>query len=259
MLLEDKVVVVSGIGPGVGRAVALACAREGANVVLGARTEERLRGVAEEIEGRGRKVAWRITDISDEAQCRALADTARESFGRIDALVNNAFRHQRMRPIAGTSRETFLKTFETNVLGSLAMTLAVVPSMKEQGGGSIVFVNTLSARQGWMEEGAYATSKGGLLTAARALARELGPANIRVNSVLPGHIWGPSLEYWFGELAKERGVSPQDVYDDVAKDMALRRIPTSEEVADAVVFLASDLSSGVTGQTLDVNAGQYFG
>src|SRR5437764_13484365 len=86
MLLEDKVVVVSGIGPGVGRAVALACAREGANVVLGARTEERLRGVAEEIEGRGRKVAWRITDISDEAQCRALADTARESFGRLDAV-----------------------------------------------------------------------------------------------------------------------------------------------------------------------------
>jgi NAD(P)-dependent dehydrogenase (short-subunit alcohol dehydrogenase family) len=164
-----------------------------------------------------------------------------------------------MGPVENTPLETFRKTFEVNVLGSLTMTRAVIPTMKEQRAGSIVFVNTLSARQGWMEEGAYATSKGGLLTAARALARELGPHGIRVNSVLPGHIWGPSLQWWFGELAKERGVTPQDVYDDVAKDMALRRIPTSEEVADAVVFFASDLSKAVTGQTLDVNAGQYFG
>jgi NAD(P)-dependent dehydrogenase (short-subunit alcohol dehydrogenase family) len=131
--------------------------------------------------------------------------------------------------------------------------------MKEAGHGSIVFINTLSARQGWMEEGAYATSKGGLLTAARALARELGPYGIRVNSFLPGHIWGPSLEWWFEKLAEERGVTPQDVYDEVATGMALGRIPTSDEVADAVVFFASDLSSAVTGQTLDVNAGQYFG
>ena len=259
MLLEDRVAIVSGVGPGVGRSVALALAREGANVVLGARTEERLREVGDEIEGLGRKVIWRVTDITSEHNCRALADSARESFGRIDVLVNNAFRHQKMAPIEATSPNAFRRAFEVNVLGSLAMTRAVIPTMKEAGRGSVVFVNTLSARQGWMEEGAYATSKGGLLTAARALARELGPFGIRVNSVLPGHIWGPSLEWWFGELAAERGVTPEDVYDEVARDMAMKRIPTSDEVADAVVFFASDLSSAVTGQTLDVNAGQYFG
>jgi NAD(P)-dependent dehydrogenase (short-subunit alcohol dehydrogenase family) len=258
VLLEGKVAIVSGIGPGVGRAVALAFAREGANVVLGARTEERLTELAAEIEASGRRVAYRATDIRREDDCHALAATAVEAFGGIDILVNNAFWHGPMGPMEEATPEAWRKAFETNVLGSLAMTRAVVSSMTERDGGSVVMVNTLAARQAYEEEAPYAASKGALLTTARSLARSLGPKGIRVNSVLPGPIWGPSLEWWYAELAKERGVAPQDVYDDEASRTCLRHIPTSEEVAEAVLFFASDLSRAVTGQSLDVNAGSYF-
>jgi len=259
MLLENKVAIVSGIGPGVGQAVALAFAREGANVVLGARTEERLTELAAQIEAGGGKVAFRPTDIRKEEDCLALAAAATEAFGGVDVLVNNAFWHGRMGEMAEMPLDMWRKAFETNLIGSLQMTRAVTPSMTERGGGSIVMVNTLAARQGYDEEGPYAASKGALLTAARSLARNLGPSGIRVNSVLPGPIWGPSLEYWFGELAKDRGVTPEEVYTSEASGTSLRHIPTSEEVADAIVFFASDLSKAVTGQTLDVNAGSYFG
>ena len=90
------------------------------------------------------------------------------------------------------------------------------------------------------------------------LAREHGEDGIRVNTVLPGHVWGPSLEWWFEHLAKKQGTTPQEVYDSVADEAALRRIPTSAEIADAVVFFASDLSRVVTGQSLDVNAGSWL-
>ena len=259
MLLEGRVAIVSGIGPGVGRAVALAFAREGADVVLGARTEERLQELAKEIEARGRRVAYRATNIRYDDQCLALAETAVETFGGIDVLVNNAFWHGPMGSIHSMDPDAYRKAYETNVIGSIAMTNACVPSMSDRGGGSVVMVNSLAARQGWDDEAPYAASKGGLLTAARALARSLGPSGIRVNSILPGPIWGPSLKYWFGELAKERGVTPEEVYATEASRTSLRHIPTSDEVADAILFFASDLSKAVTGQTLDVNAGSYFG
>jgi len=258
VLLGGKVAIVSGIGPGVGQAVALAFAREGADVVLGARTEERLKELAVRIEQQGGRVAYLATNIRHEDQCRALAEAAIEAFGGVDVLVNNAFWHGPMGDMKEAPPAAYRKAFETNVLGSLAMSNAVIPSMKERGGGSIVMVNTLAARQGWDDEAPYAASKGALLTASRALARSVGPNGIRVNSVLPGPIWGPSLEYWYAELAKERGVTPEDVYTDQAARTSLRHIPTSEEVADAVLFFASDLSKAITGQTLDVNAGSYF-
>jgi NAD(P)-dependent dehydrogenase (short-subunit alcohol dehydrogenase family) len=258
MLLKDRVGIVSGIGPGMGRDLALALAREGADVVLGARTEDRLQEVATEVEALGRRVAWRTTDIADEAQCEALAETAREAFGRIDILVNNAFLPPSMKRVEYETIEHWRESFDVNVLGSLQMTRAVVPVMKEQQSGSIVFINTMSIRTAEKKSGAYAAMKSALFTLAKVLARELGEHGIRVNTVLPGHVWGPSLEWWFEHLAKKQDTTPQAIYDSVASEAALRHIPTSAEVADAVVFFASDLSRAVTGQSLDVNAGHWL-
>jgi NAD(P)-dependent dehydrogenase (short-subunit alcohol dehydrogenase family) len=145
-----------------------------------------------------------------------------------------------------------------NVLGSLQMTKAVIPAMKEQRSGSIVFINSMTIRNPGENLGAYSATKGALLMMARTLARELGEYGIRVNSVVPGYIWGPSLKWWFKQLAKEQGRTREEIYDEIAAETALHHLPTSEEIADTVVFFASDMSRVVTGQSLDVNAGHFF-
>jgi NAD(P)-dependent dehydrogenase (short-subunit alcohol dehydrogenase family) len=258
VLLKDRVAIVSGIGPGLGKEIALALAREGADVAMGARTEDRLRDVAADIEALGRRSYWAATDVTDESQRRALVDGTVESLGRVDVLVNNAFVQPPFKRIEYETEEMFRTAFEVNVLGGLGMARAVIPAMQAQGGGSIVFINTMSIRTTLVKTGAYAASKSALFAAARVLAREHGRDGIRVNSVMPGYVWGPNLEWYFNHLADKEGVTPQDVYDRVAQETALRHLPTGAEVADAVVFFASDLSRVITGQSLDVNGGHWF-
>jgi len=130
-----------------------------------------------------------------------------------------------------------------------------LPVMKAQRSGSIVMINSMIIRQPLPTMGGYAASKAALMAATKTLAREIGAYGIRVNSVVPGYIWGPSLEGYFAMQAKQQGVGAKVVYDSVAKQIALGHIPTSEEIAGAVVFFASDLSRVVTGQSLDVNGG----
>lgn len=259
MLLEDRVAIVSGIGPGMGRDISLAFAREGANLVLGARTEDRLVQVADEVEARGRKVVWARTDITSDQDCQSLAQLAVDTFGRIDAVVNNAFVQPPLEPIESADSDTWRQAFDVNVIGSVQMTRAALPAMKAQGSGSVVFIGSMSARRIRRNFGVYAATKSALLSTAQTLAKEHGRDGIRVNTVLPGYIWGESLEWFFSHLAKKQGRTPEEVYAEVAGETCLNHIPTSAEIADAVVFFASDLSRVVTGQSLDVNAGHWFG
>ncbi len=191
MLLGDRVAIVSGVGPGLGRHVALALAREGAHVVLAARTAARLEEVAAEVQSAGRRALCIPTDIASREQCERLAAAAQQGFGRIDVLVHNAFRGGPEPPAAEADLEDWRKTFEINVFGSMLLTQAVVPHMREAGGGSIVFVNSMSMRVIQPGFGGYAASKGALMVVAQTLAKELGPYRIRVNSVVPGYIWAP--------------------------------------------------------------------
>ena len=258
MLLKDRVAIVSGIGPGMGRDISLAFAREGADVVLAARSAEKLEEVAADVRALGRRAVCVPTDIAVPEDCRRLADTAHRELGRIDVLVNNAFRGGLEPLIEEADLEEWRKIFEVNLFGSVRLTQAVIPRMKEQGGGSIVFVNSMSMRIIEPNFAGYAASKAALITTAQSLAREVGRHKIRVNSVVPGYIWGSALQGYFKMLAKQRGVTPDDVYADVASRTALNHIPDSAEIADAVVFLASDLARVVTGQALDVNGGHFF-
>ena len=258
MLLEDRVVVVSGVGPGMGRDISLACAREGADLVLGARTLGKLEAVAGEVEALGRTAVCVPTDITDEAQCQALADAAQARFGRLDVLVNNAFVQPPFETIEDNEMKTWRTGFEVNVFGSIQMTKAAIPHMKARGSGSVVFINSMSARRIEKEFGVYSATKSALLTAAQTLAREVGEYGIRVNSVVPGYIWGDSVEWYFRFLAEQEGITPEEKYDQIAAETCLHHLPTSAEIADSVVFFASDLSRVVTGQALDVNAGHWF-
>jgi NAD(P)-dependent dehydrogenase (short-subunit alcohol dehydrogenase family) len=257
-LLADRVAVVSGIGPGLGREIALACAREGAHVVLAARTAAALEDVASAVRASGRRALAVTTDLARPDDCQGLADAARAEFGRIDVLVHNAFLSNPVGLVEQADLDDWRRIFEVNLFGALRLTQAIVPTMKAQGGGAIVFVNSMSVRIVEPFMGGYAASKGALMTAAQTLAKELGPAGIRVNSVVPGYIWSAKMEAYFRHLAKERGVSYETVHDDIASRTALRHIPDSAEVADAVVLLASDLARAITGQALDVNGGHFF-
>lgn len=258
MLLEGKVAIVSGVGPGMGRDIALALATHGADVVLGARTVAKVEAVAAEVEALGRRALPLTCDVADPDSCAALAERAAAEMGGVDVLVNNAFHGGDFARVMDADLAAWRDVFDVNLFGALHMTRAAVPHMVERGDGRIVMVNTMSTERIEPQYGAYAASKSALKTVTRTLAKELGPQGIRVNSIHPGYIWGDSVEWYFKHLAKQRGVTPQDVYDEVASATCLGYLPTSEEIAGTVVFFASALAKAVTGQSLGVNAGHWF-
>jgi len=257
-LLKGRIVIVSGIGPGVGKEVAYACAREGADVVLAARTASALEEVAIGIQKRRQKSLCVPTDISKPEDCQRLVELAVKKFGRVDVLVNNAFLTHPWGPIESADFEAWKKILDVNLFGSLRLSQLVIPHMRRQGGGSIVMVNTMSMRIIEPNVGGYASSKAALMTATQTLAKEVGPDGIRVNSVVPGYIWSDKMEAYFKQMAEQQERPYEDIHREVAAKTALHRIPDSSEIADAVVFFASDLSRACTGQALDVNGGHYF-
>ena len=258
MLLEGKVGLVSGIGPGMGRDIALAFAREGADVALLGRTEARLRSVAEEVEALGRRALPVVCDIADEGACVAAAAAVADGLGGIDVLVNNAYHGGDAKPFMEADFADWHTTMEVNLFGSLAMTRAAVPHLEATGDGRVIMINTMSTQRIQQRWGAYAASKGALATVTKTLALELGPKGIRVNGVHPGYIYGDSVEWYFNHLAEKRGVTFQEVYDEVADETCLGYLPHSEEIAGTVVFFASPLAKPVTGQMIGVNAGHWF-
>lgn len=255
-LLADRAAIVSGVGPGMGRAIALELARAGADVALAARRQEHLELVAAEVEALGRRAIKVPTDITDPASCRHLADAAAGELGQIDVLVNNAFTEEDWHdPFDGFDPARWREPVDVNVFGSLTLSQACVPHLKVTR-GSIVMITTLSVRNPLPLLAGYAASKNALTTAAHVLARELGPSGIRVNCVAPGHVRGASLDEYFDWIAEQRSITPDDVADEIATLNALHHIATPEEIAPAVLYFASDLSRMVTGQTLDVNCGR---
>jgi len=258
MLLENRVAIVSGIGPGMGRDVALALAHHGADLVLGARTKERLAEVAAEVRALGRNALVVPTDITVEDDCDRLAAVAHEDLGRIDVLVNNAFHLGPMEALDTASLDHWRTAVEVNMLGNVRMTNAVVPYMRARGSGSVVFISTMGTEAVVPSFGVYHATKAGVLHAARHFAAELGVDGIRVNAVAPGYIMGDALRGWFRSEAAERGVPYEQVEADRTSHTALRHIPDSAEIADAVVFFASDLSRVVTGQVLHVDGGMIY-
>jgi NAD(P)-dependent dehydrogenase (short-subunit alcohol dehydrogenase family) len=257
-LLDGKVTLVSGAGPGLGRDVALACGREGATVVVAARTEDKVQALAAEVEAAGARALGLRLDITDAGACRAVVERIVEAYGRLDVLVNNAFDDGDRTPFLEADLDRWRRTTEVNLFGTLQLTQACAPQMVAQGDGRIVMVNSMSAvriRPGW---GAYTASKAGLAAVTKVLAAELGEHGVRVNGVHPGYIWGDSVETYFEYLAKQKGITAEEQYREVASETALGYLPHSSEIAEAVVFFASDMSKPITGQALGVNAGQWF-
>jgi NAD(P)-dependent dehydrogenase (short-subunit alcohol dehydrogenase family) len=258
-LLDGKVVVVSGVGPGLGYQVATAAAAAGASVVLGARNDGYLSEVEAEIAATGGAAAASRCDVTSAADCQALIETAVERFGRLDCLVNNAYATGPMTvPVAEADFDDWRQAFDVTLFGSLRLTQAAVAVMREQGDGSVIFVGSQIVRRVLPGRGSYAAGKAALLAAAQVLAREVGEDGIRVNTIVPGRMWGPNLQRWYETRAAERGVTVEEELAPVRELIALGDIPSDADVAGAVLFLASDLSIAMTGQTVDVNGGETF-
>lgn len=258
-LLAGRVCVVSGVGPGLGRQAALMLADHGADLVLAARRPQVLDEVAAEVAERGVRVLAAPTDITDADQCHELMARAEAELGGVDVLVNNAFRFDAFQSFQEVDLAVWRKIVDTNLFGSLQMTKAALPALQRSRSASVVMVASMVARHPQPLQGGYTISKGALLTATRVLAYELGESGIRVNAVVPGWMWGPSVQVYVQMTSEGRGVPPEDVTRELVERIPLGRVPTDREVAGTIVYLASDLSAAVTGQGIDANGGEHFG
>lgn len=256
-LLQDKVVVISGVGPGMGQAMARLAAREGAKVGIGARSKDFLESVAKAIRDEGGEVVAVPTDITKADQCKALAEATEKAFGRIDGLVNSAYIHGEWLPTDVANPEEFGAVLDVNCVGALRMAQACLPALKRAGGGAIVNVSTMSTVNPFPGEGAYAAGKGGMNALTKHMAKDFGKHNIRVNLTRMGWIGGqPVDDYVDRQVAA--GHKREDVVGEITARIPIGIIPPEDDCALAVLFFLSDYSKVVTGGSLDVNGGQYM-
>lgn len=258
MLLDGKTVLITGVGAGLGRECAEAALRDGANVVLAARTQATLDETAAALDPTGARVAVHATDITDPDSCAALVGVATERFGGVDALVQVAAYDKVWGGLHDLKLDDWRKAFDTNVLGALTVMRPVTDSMKARGGGSVVLIGSQSMFQPQLPQGGYAASKAALLSAMYYLADELGPHNIRCNMVVPSWMWGPPVQMLVDYRVKKEGRTQEEVLGDITGKFPMRRMTEDGEVADVVMFFASDRAKAITGQHLLVNVGELM-
>lgn len=260
MLLKDKVIVISGVGPGMGQALARIAAREGARVVLAARNRDFLDRIRGEIVDAGGDAAAIACDVTDAAQCAALATRTAELYGaHIHGLVNSAYAHGDWSFVETADEADWAHVYDVNCLGALRVTRACLPFLK--GGGAVVNVSTMATvrpfgtEQG-MEMG-YAAAKGALNVLGKFMATDLGRHGIRVNTVRMGWIHGAPVQA-FIDAQIAAGIAEAEVIATITRDIPIGIIPPEDDCARAVLMLLSDHARVVSGATLDINGGHWM-
>lgn len=246
--LTGRTVVITGSSRGIGKASAIACAEQGANVVISSRKQDACDAVAAELNerfGTGRAVAV-AANISDKAALQHLVDESRRAFGQIDCLVCNAASNPYYGPSEGIADEQFRKIMDNNILSNHWLISMVAPEMRERRDGSIVIVSSIGGLRGSTVIGAYCISKAADMQLARNLAHEYGPHGVRVNCIAPGLIKTDFARALWENPDRQKGANSR---------VPLRRIGEPEEIAGAVVFLASRASAFMTGQTIAIDGG----
>lgn len=255
--LKNKVAVITGPAKGMGRAISLSFAKEGAQLVLAGRDLAAIEPVAQEARELGVTVHVVACDMTDPAQTEALAQQTLAAFGRIDILVNVAGGSG---PIGKTGWETstdeFNQIVELNMTGCFNTMHAVLPSMVTQRYGKVVNVGGTFGMRGRAGRMAYSASKWGLRGITKSFALEAGPHNINVNCVAPGMVDGPRFrDKVCANMAEKLGISLEEAMTRHAADYAMKRVSTDEDIANACLFLASDLARQITGVDLPVDGG----
>lgn len=258
MKLRDRVAIVTGAAKGMGGRISRALAEEGAHVVAAAREARPLEVLVDQLRAldRGRRYLAVPTDVTVEAQVTALAQRTLAEFERIDILVNAAGVIGPIEtPLHKIEPEAWDHVLGVNLRGVFLCCRAVVPTMIEQRYGKIINIAGTSGLRGYRYRAAYSSSKWAVRGLTRTLALEVGPYNVNVNAICPGVVEGGRMTTIIAEKARLRGTEPQDIVDEYTREMALRRFSTDDDVAHAVVFLASEESRQVAGHDLIVDGG----
>ncbi|GAC1567906.1 MAG: SDR family oxidoreductase [Ktedonobacteraceae bacterium] len=255
MLLKDRVAVITGGGRGIGRAIALAYAREGARLVLASRSVEGLEETQRMVAGEGGDALVLPTDISNVESVAALAQKAREHFGRVDILVNNSGIAGPTAPLWKITPDDWEATFAVNVRGTFLCCRAFLPMMIEQSSGSIIILGSMTGKRPLLGRTPYSASKLALVGLARTLAWETGPYGIRVNVISPGPVEGERIEMVIRKQAEVQGISINEARQAFLRASPLGRLVPAKDVAEVAVFLASEQANSITGEDLNVSTG----
>jgi glucose 1-dehydrogenase len=259
MLLKEHVAIVTGGGRGIGRAIVLKFAAEGAAVVITARTESEVQHVATEIQAAGGKAAAVVADVGREADCEKIVKAARKAFGAIHILVNNAGMFGPVQPVETITARQWDEVLAVNLRAPFLLAALVLPEMYERGSGAILNISTVAAKGAFTFNSAYAASKAGLDGLTRTLAAESARKGVRVNAICPGPVTETKMSK---DLTVEFAAHFQSKGDEVLKRMIegilQGRPQTADEIASAALFLVSAQSSAITGQTLNVDGGMIF-
>ena len=247
MQLEDRVIVVTGAGQGIGRAYAHRLSRDGARVVIAEINAERGAAVAEEVKEAGGAALFVHTDVSDQPSCEAMASTVAREYGRIDGLINNAalFSALVMKPFWEIEQDEWDRLMAVNVRGAWLASKAVVPYMQERRWGRIVNISSSVIWLGRENYLHYVATKGAVFAMTRAMARELGDWNITVNAITPGATYTEIPRATVTEEQKQASLAQQSI----------KRPETPEDLVGLVSFLCSDDASYISGQTINVDGG----
>src|SRR5712691_8214469 len=253
MELAEKVAIVTGGGYGIGREIALACSKAGANVVLAARTQKPLDETRDAIEKIGGRVLVVPTDISREVDCARMVERTIETFNHLDILVNNAGIAGATKPITEMALAEWQEVIDINLTGAWLASRAAVPVMLKQASGNILMISSGAGRRGYPLRAPYAASKWAMIGLTQTLALEWGMKKIRVNCIRPGATEGPRIERVIQARAEAFNQPYEKVKAAFTGSAAQQRIVTEQEIAKVATFIVSDLASGVTGQTINVD------
>lgn len=258
MELNGKIALVTGSARGIGKAIALKFAHEGARVALNDINDESLKEAAREIQKVGReKAIYKKADVSKSEEVEELTQYVVEKLGVIDILVNNAA-ISRIIPFLDTSEKLWDRMMEVNLKGVFLCCKTVIPGMIRKGGGKIINMSSQSGKRGSAWHAAYCVSKFGIIGLTQSLALELAPYKINVNAVCPGVVFTPLWDEQASNHARRRGIDKKQVKEDLVKKIPLGRLGTPEEVANLVLFLASSRSDYMTGQAINLSGGSIL-